>query len=213
MTSISRSSAFISATDRIAAGADRAVAGDGRGDMVELVPEAERTAELGDFAGEVGEQARTSVLPSAAGTARTSIAVGPKRSISRPSSASSAERAFEPVAVGLVQLDDFGDQQRLPSDRAALPRGTHPFEHQPLVRGMLVDDDQAVLRLGDDIGRGDLPARDAERKARDRLDRRLGAGGWRVPNRRCSSAPASLPRTRGPTCLNDSGPRFRGDDE
>jgi hypothetical protein len=28
---------------------------------------------------------------------------------------------------------------------------------------MLVDQDQPVLRLGDDIGRGDLPACDAER--------------------------------------------------
>jgi hypothetical protein len=41
-----------------AAGADRAVAGDGRGNEVELVAQAERIAELGDLRGEVGEQAR-----------------------------------------------------------------------------------------------------------------------------------------------------------
>ena len=46
---------------------------------------------------------------------------------------------------------------------AARRARAHPLEHQPLVRGMLVDDDQPVLGLGDDIGRGDLPARDAER--------------------------------------------------
>ena len=67
--------------------------------------------------------------------------------------------------------------------RATAPpsaRGAHPFEHQPLVRGVLVDDHQPVLGLGDDVGRRDLPARDAERVARDRLDRRLGAGGGGV---------------------------------
>ena len=40
-----------------AAGADGVVAGDGRGDMGELVAEAERSAELGDFPREVGEKA------------------------------------------------------------------------------------------------------------------------------------------------------------
>ena len=37
---------------------DRAVAGDGRGDEVELVAQRERTTELGDFARKVGQQAR-----------------------------------------------------------------------------------------------------------------------------------------------------------
>ena len=44
---------------------------------------------------------------------------------------------------------------------------------------MLVDQHQPVLRLGDDIGRGDLAARDAERVASrvgGGFDRRLGAG-------------------------------------
>jgi len=40
------------------------------------------------------------------------------------------------------------------------------------MRGMLVDDDQPVLGFGDDIGAGDLPARDAQRKALP-----LGRGG------------------------------------
>jgi hypothetical protein len=37
---------------------------------------------------------------------------------------------------------------------------------------MLVDDDQPVLGFGDDIGGGDLPARDAERV--------VGTGAWRA---------------------------------
>ena len=43
------------------------------------------------------------------------------------------------------------------------------------MRGVLVDDDQPVLGLGDDVGRRDLAARDSEREARHRFDRRFGA--------------------------------------
>ncbi len=35
-------------------------------------------------------------------------------------------------------------------------RRLHPFQHQALMRGVLVDDDHAVLGLGDDIGAEDL---------------------------------------------------------
>ncbi len=38
----------------------------------------------------------------------------------------------------------------------------HPLEDEALVRGMLVDEDEPVLGLGDDIGFRDLPAGDAE---------------------------------------------------
>jgi hypothetical protein len=42
------------------------------------------------------------------------------------------------------------------------------------VRGVLVDDDQAIAGFGDDIGLGHLPARHAERML-DRLGHRLGS--------------------------------------
>ena len=32
-----------------------------------------------------------------------------------------------------------------------MQRIAHLFEHQPLMRGMLVDDDEAVFRLRDDV--------------------------------------------------------------
>ena len=135
----------------------------------------------------------TSALPSAAGTARTSMAAGPKRSIARPSSASCAGALLQPVAVRLVEFDHFGHQQRLAG--ATAPRrsgGAQPFEHQPFVRGVLIDDDQAVLGLGDDIGRW-RPAR-----ARRRADSvgavglalgRFGARGGRRHDRRFVAAP------------------------
>jgi len=36
--------------------------------------------------------------------------------------------------------------------------GAHPFEDETFVRGMLINEDQAVGRLGNDVGRGDLCA-------------------------------------------------------
>jgi hypothetical protein len=53
----------------------------------------------------------------------------------------------------------------------------HPFEDEPLVSRMLIDDDEPVLRLSDDVGRGDLPSRHSEREAEYRFDRRFGARG------------------------------------
>ena len=102
-----------------AAGADRAVAGHGRGDVVEPLLEAERLVEGGELVGEVGDQALdVAAAPSIAGVARTSIARGPKRSSSRPISASSASARLEPVAGGLVELDHLGEEQRLAGDAA-----------------------------------------------------------------------------------------------
>ena len=94
---------------------------------------------------------------------RTSIAVGPKRSSARPNAAELLALRLDPVAGGFVEFDHFGQQQRLAGRRIACPGRAQPFEHQPFVRCVLVDDHQAVLGLGDDVGLRDLPARDAER--------------------------------------------------
>ena len=126
-------------------------------------------------------------------------------------SASSARRAFEPVAIGLVELDHFGDQQRLAGDRSALPRRAHPFEHQPLVRGMLVDDDQPVLGLGDDVGRGDLAAGDAERDSSGpaRPPARRGRRGL-VEKALIFADASSLPRSGIPLLRTAGSPLSRG---
>ena len=81
---------------------------------------------------------------------------------------------LDPVAGGLVELDHFGQQQRLAGDAAIGHRPAHPLEHQPLVGGVLVDEDEAVLGLGDDIGGGDLAAGDAEREGLRPRHRRDG---------------------------------------
>ena len=104
---------------------------------------------------------------------------------------------LEPVAGGFVELDHRGHQQRLArGDLVARPRGAQPFEHQALVRGVLVDDHQPVGGLGDDIGLRDLAARDAERivrLGRDRLGR-LGAALRGGHDLRLDAAPGRLRR-------------------
>src|SRR6185312_8854756 len=60
-------------------------------------------------------------------------------------------------------------------NRTAFARSAHPFEHEPLVRRVLVDDDQSILRLGDNVGGCKLSASYSERESRNRLDRRLCA--------------------------------------
>ena len=56
--------------------------------------------------------------------------------------------------IVLRHVDDFRDQQALPRHRFAGQRGLQPFVDDALVRGMLVDDDQTVVGLGDDLSQG-----------------------------------------------------------
>jgi hypothetical protein len=49
------------------------------------------------------------------------------------------------------QFNDFGDQQRLRGDARVGHLAFQPFIDQPFMRGMLIDDDDALRRLGDDV--------------------------------------------------------------
>ncbi len=69
----------------------------------------------------------------------------------------------QPVAILFRNVDDFGDEQHLRGQPLGVQRLAHCFEDQPLMRGMLVDDDEPVLGLGDDIVGVDLRPRCAER--------------------------------------------------
>src|SRR6476661_7810657 len=98
----------------------------------------------------------------------------PSSAISAARSASSPATSVLPSAAGTdrtsIEVDDLGKQQRLPRHLAALASRAHPFENKALVGGVLVDDDETVLGLGDDVGRGDLASRDSEREAGHGLD-------------------------------------------
>ena len=104
-----------------------------------------------------------SVAPSSAGTSRTTTAPGPKASITRPSSASSPRRATMRSRRRLVQLDDLGDQQHLAREPRLRQRRLHALIDQPLMRRVLIDDDDAVGGLRDDVGLVQLRPRRAER--------------------------------------------------
>lgn len=72
----------------------------------------------------------------------------------------------------LIHLDDLGDQEDLPLHAVGRQRSLQPLVDDALMRGVLVDDDQAVTGLRDDVGLVDLGARGAER-AIDEVGRRL----------------------------------------
>ena len=109
-------------------------------------------------------------------------------------------RAHDALGLGGVELDDLGDQQRLARDAAGLHLGLHALVDQPLVRGVLVDDDDAVAGLGDDIGLVQLGAGGAEREGRWGRSprRRRGASG------RLARGPRALRRRQ-----HRSTPRLR----
>ena len=62
-----------------------------------------------------------------------------------------------------VELDHLGQQQRLPPDPALAQLGLQPLVDDALVRGMLVDQDQAALGLGQDPAAVQLGARGTQR--------------------------------------------------
>src|SRR5437899_1172002 len=65
--------------------------------------------------------------------------------------------------VGLVELDDLGDEQELPRHPGLLQRGLQALVDEPLMGGVLIDDDEAVAGLRHDVGLVYLGASGAER--------------------------------------------------
>ena len=152
-------------------GADRAVAGHRRGDMVEPLLEAQRLVERGEFVGEIGDQPGDIALRRASPASRAPASRAGRsvraRARARPVRRRAPRAGRRPASSSSTTS---GSSSACDATPPSGHRRAHPLEHQPLVRGMLVDEHQAVLGLGDDIGARDLPARDAEREV-DRLGR------------------------------------------
>ncbi len=164
VASISRSSAFISSRVEAAAGADGGVAGERAGDLFQPLFQRQRGAGLRDVVGEIAQQPLdVDLLPSIAGTSRTSTASGPKLSTTRPSSASSPARE----ATRSTSAGSRSTTSGISSGWRAMPplamRALHALIDEALMRGVLIDDDDAVGGLRDDIGLVQLRAR--ERRA------------------------------------------------
>ena len=70
---------------------------------------------------------------------------------------------FQPVAGGFVQFHNFWYQHRLTACHGfRCARSFQAFEHQSLMRGVLIDQHQTVFRFRYDIGVRNLPTRNAE---------------------------------------------------
>ena len=103
----------------------------------------------------------------------TRAARGPKASTSNPSERSVALLAGERGHPGRVELDDDREEERLAVGLAAIEAGAEAVEEDALVRGVLVDQHDALGALGDQVAVEHL----AERPERDSAPawRRLGS--------------------------------------
>ncbi len=88
----------------------------------------------------------------------------PKGSIASPRLASVAASATTRSASTGIEIDDFRDQQHLSGDAGGVALALQPLIDEALMSRVLVDDDDAVLRLRDDVGAVNLRARRAERR-------------------------------------------------
>ena len=70
----------------------------------------------------------------------------------------------QPLDIALIHLDDGGNQQKLACNAGFRALAFQPLVDQALMGGMLIDDDDAIARLGDNIGVMQLRARGAERR-------------------------------------------------
>ena len=176
-------------------GADRAVARHRRRDMVEPFAQRQRLVERGEFVGEIGDEPGHVALPEHCGHAAHQHRMRAEAVEIEAEFAELGRARFEPIASRFVEFDHFGEEQRLAGDAAARHRLAHPFEHEPFVRGVLIDEDQPVWALGDDIGFRDLAAGDAEREV-DRLGRGCVGGFGARLRRRGEDTAALVERVR-----------------
>ena len=101
--------------------------------------------------------------PSSAGTSRTMTAGGTEGLDHEAEPLEVLGRGAKPLGAFGVELDHFGDQQDLPR-QAAIGEGLlQALIDQPLMRRVLIDDDERVFGLGDDEGVVELRPRRAER--------------------------------------------------
>src|SRR3546814_13552372 len=69
------------------------------------------------------------------------------------------------MRISVWSSDVCSSDLRLRRDPLPFHGAAHPLQRQPFMGGVLVDDDEAFLRLRDDIGAGDLAPGDAQREA------------------------------------------------
>ena len=105
-----------------------------------------------------------STSPSSAGRLAHEHGAGAERLKRQTERRKFVQRRRKRVHARLVEFDDGGDQQHLSRDAGLLALAFELLVDDALMRRVLVDDDETVLRLGDDVGFVQLRARRAERR-------------------------------------------------
>ena len=158
MSSISRSSAFISSGLRQAAGADRAVAGHGGGDVHQAPLQRQRLVPFGHVLGEIAQRAALA-LPSSDGVSRTATAPGPKNH--REPEGAEFLGAVQQLLDRRSSSSTISGISRICRCAVLRQRPLQLFIDDTLMGGVLVYHDQAVAGLRHDVGLVDLRARRA----------------------------------------------------
>ena len=125
---------------------------------------------------------------------------GAEGSMTRPSRASSAARVDQRARRAPASSSTTtGDEQDLPLRRRSVALPLHPLVDDALMRGVLVDDDDAVAGLRDDVGVVQLRARRAQRRGGSALagGRPARARGGRRKTGEARLAPARRSRSGG----------------
>ena len=138
------------------------MAGHGRGDAVEPGLQRVDGVVVGDLVGEVADQRLHIGL---AEHGRRLAHRDRARAEALDAEAEAPERLGmrgEPRHVVLGQVDDLRQKQHLRRQRPRPHRLLQRLVDQPLMRGMLVDDDERIARLRDDVVLVDLRPRRAE---------------------------------------------------
>ena len=161
---------------------------------------------------------RTSVAgsrpASSVGTARTTSVSAPKGSRSKPNAAAAPARLGEPGDLPGGRRERERDEQALALDLPRPPGCAQALEEHALVRGVLIDEQQAVLRLEHEVGREQRAEQPqlAEAQRRKRLRRARGRGGCGVRGRSAVASRAArrrASRRRAIRCASRAAARTR----
>ena len=138
------------------------MAGHGRRDAVE--PRLQRVdgVVVGDLVGEVADQRLHIGLAEHGRRLAHRDRAGPEALDAEAEAAQRLGMRGEPRRVVLGQVDDLRQKQHLRRQRSCPHRLLQRLVDQPLMCGMLVDDDQRIARLRDDVVLVDLRARSTE---------------------------------------------------
>ena len=165
VSSISRSSAFISGERQRAVGAHRGMAGH-RGEQLVLA-RGERLGSRRTRGSRAARRARGAAMSpaaSAAGAARTASSFGPDTATSRPRRSSTVAVLLGRGDVERLGREHRGHEQRLPLHRAGVEVALQPLHDDALVRGVHVHEHEAGLVLRQDVDAVQLGERIAERR-------------------------------------------------